>query len=232
MFAGSTGVDTYDQELKHEVDAWAREQQPAGAGVVVSADRLPPAADRGDGERRRVVIGADADPAGVRRHVVDSGIALAAWPGKSCVLTLTGCPAGCHSCPAFLQSPISSFFLLSTLITGSPASLWSRARSLRQRNWASLSGCWAPSTVLALACRLKPSSRSRPATVSAETRCPWRVSSADSFRVDFVVQRSGDIGSPRSSGSTSASSAGRSPESSTAAFFRPPPGGRTRPNRA
>ena len=44
-----------------------------------------------------------------------------------------------------------------------------------------------------------------------------------SFRVDFGVQRSGDIGSPRSSGSTSASSAGRSLGSSSAAFFRPPP---------
>jgi len=43
--------------------------------------------------------------------------------------------------------------------------------------------------------------RSRPATVSAETRWPCpRVSSAASFRVDFVVQRSGDIGWPRSSG--------------------------------
>lgn len=95
-----------------------------------------------------------------------------------------------------------------------------------------LSGCWAPSMVLALACRLKPSSRRRPATVSAETRCPWRVSSAASFRVDFVVQRRGDIGSPRSSGSTSASSAGLSPESSSAAFFRPLSGWRTRPNGA
>lgn len=58
--------------------------------------------------------------------------------------------------------------------------------------------------VLGLACRLKPSSRSSPATVSAETRWPRRVSSAASFRVDFVVQRTGDIGSPRSSGSTNA----------------------------
>lgn len=41
---------------------------------------------------------------------------------------------------------------------------------------------------------------------------------------------SGDTGSPRSSGSTSASSAGRSPESSSLAFFRPPPVRRTRTN--
>lgn len=44
--------------------------------------------------------------------------------------------------------------------------------------------------------------------------------------------RSGDIGSPRSSGSTSASSAGLSPESSSAAFFRPQQGWRTHPNGA
>lgn len=42
---------------------------------------------------------------------------------------------------------------------------------------------------------------------------------------DFVVQRSGDIGSPSSSGSSSSG-----PES--VAFFRPPPGRRTRPNGA
>ena len=50
--------------------------------------------------------------------------------------------------------------------------------------------------------------------MSALTRCPWRVSSSASSLVDLVVQRSGDIGSPRMSGSTRASSAGRSPGSS------------------
>lgn len=71
--------------------------------------------------------------------------------------------------------------------------------------------------------------------VSAETRWPSQVRSSQvrsgaRFRVDFVVQRSGDIGSPRSPGSTSVSSAGRSPGSSSAAFLRPPPARRTRPN--
>lgn len=47
--------------------------------------------------------------------------------------------------------------------------------------------------------------------------------------VRFTVQRNGDIGSPRSSGSTSASSAGRRPGSRSTAFFRPPPALRTRP---
>ena len=84
--------------------------------------------------------------------------------------------------------------------------------------------------VLALPCRLNPSSRSRSATVSAPTRWPWRVSSPASVRVDLVVHRSGDIGSPRSSGSTRASSAGRSPGSTSAARLRPPPGRRARPS--
>src|SRR6266705_897492 len=70
--------------------------------------------------------------------------------------------------------------------------------------------------VLALPCRLKPSSRSRSPTVSAETRCPCPVSSAARLRVDFAVHRSGDIGSPRVPGSTRASSAGLSPHQQTA----------------
>ena len=34
---------------------------------------------------------------------------------------LSGLPSGCHSRPPFLKSPTSSFFLVSTEITGSPA---------------------------------------------------------------------------------------------------------------
>src|ERR1700733_8608625 len=86
--------------------------------------------------------------------------------------------------------------------------------------------------VLALPCRLNPSARSRSPTVSAPTRWPWRVSSPARWRVDFVVHRSGDTGSPRSSGSTRSSSAGSSPGSRSAARLRPPPGRRTRPSGA
>ena len=39
---------------------------------------------------------------------------------KSWTLTCSGCPAGRHSLPPFLYGPTSSFFLVSTLITGSP----------------------------------------------------------------------------------------------------------------
>jgi len=37
---------------------------------------------------------------------------------------------GAHSRPPFLNSPISSFFLVSTLITGSPAAIAAFATSL------------------------------------------------------------------------------------------------------
>ena len=60
------------------------------------------------------------------------------------------------------------------------------------------------------------------------TGCPAAVSVPARFRVDRHVQRSGDSGSPRDSGSTSASSAGTSPGSVSASFLRPPPGARTR----
>ena len=54
-----------------------------------------------------------------------------------------------------------------------------------------------PSRDLALPCRLKPSPRSSCATVSGPITWPSRVSSSASTRVELVVQRNGDIGSPR-----------------------------------
>ena len=47
------------------------DEQPFDAGIGSVADAIPPAADRLDGERGGVVVGADIDPAGVRRDVVD-----------------------------------------------------------------------------------------------------------------------------------------------------------------
>ena len=44
-----------------------------------------------------------------------------------------------------------------------------------------------PFEVLALACRLKPASRSSLPTVGAETACPWPVSSSARCRSDLVV---------------------------------------------
>lgn len=58
------------------------------------------------------------------------------------------------------------------------------------------------------------------------------VNSAARLRADRVVHRSGDIGSPRSSGSTNASNAGTKPGSLSDNRLRPPPGRRTRPSGA
>jgi hypothetical protein len=41
------------------------DQQPGGVRVVIVTARLPPTADRGDGERGVVVIDSDIDPAGI-----------------------------------------------------------------------------------------------------------------------------------------------------------------------
>ena len=84
------------------------------------------------------------------------------------------------------------------------------------------SRCWAPSSVLALACRLNPAPRSSRPAVGADTGRPCRVSSVARCRSDLVVHRSGDSGSPRSSGSTNASNAGTSPASISPALLRPP----------
>src|SRR4051812_45229645 len=86
--------------------------------------------------------------------------------------------------------------------------------------------------VLALACRLKPCSRSSRATVSAPTGCPALLSSAANRRVDSVVQHNGEHGSPRRVGSTSASSAASSAGSVAVSGLRPPPARRTRPSGA
>ena len=67
--------------------------------------------------------------------------------------------------------------------------------------------------------RHRPVRHPMPAAVSASAR----------LRVDFVVHTSGDIGSPRVCGSTSARKAGASPGSFSVAGLRPPPGARTRP---
>src|SRR5664279_5160015 len=121
-------------------------------------------------------------------------------------------------------------YLPSTLITGCPAAMCSSAAALMWANWASRSGWLPPSIVLALPCRLKFSSRSRPATVGADTVWPCPESSSASRRRLLVVHRSGDSGSPRDSGSTRASSATLTPGSVLVTLLRPPPVRRVRPN--
>src|SRR3954470_12227097 len=143
--------------------------------------------------------------------------------------TSTGSPCGRHSCPAAGSCPSCSFFFASTLTTGCPSAWCALTCSLMYRNCASRSGCCAPSSVLAVPCRLKPLARSSWPTVGAETGCPRSVSSAARCRSDFVVQRSGDIGSPRSSGSTSPSSDVTRSGSCAVTGLRPPPARLARP---
>jgi hypothetical protein len=153
-----------------------------------------------------------------------------AWEGKSWSRTLTGAPDGAHSRPGRAKGPICSFFLVSTLITGSPAWRNSATVALRCRNWASLSGWWLPASTRALPRRLNPAVFSRAATVSRPTFRPWAATSSARRRNDFVVHVSGFIGSPCVLSSTSASRAGTRVGSFTARAGRPAPGRRTRPS--
>src|SRR5664279_2871201 len=149
---------------------------------------------------------------------------------KSCTFTRSGAPAGIHSTPLFAKFPTNSFFFASHEMTGSPDP-WNAATCvLMYRNWASRSGCWRPSTVLALPCRLYPAFFNSRPTVSALTSLPAVVSSSARCDVDFVVHRKADSGSPLVSGSTSLSNAGAKPASTTSAAGRPAPTARTRPS--
>ena len=149
--------------------------------------------------------------------------------GKSWSRTRTGSPFGRHSRPCRAYGPTCSFFLASTLTTGSPAAMNAFAVPLMYRNWPSRSGCCFPSIVAALPCVLYPSWRSSRATASFRHRCPCRASSPARFTSDFVVHFSGEPGSPMVLSSSSSSSAAVNPGSLSSSFLRPPPGRRARP---
>ena len=95
---------------------------------------------------------------------------------------------------------------------------------------ASRSAFCPPSSVLTLPWRLNPACRRSRPTVGGDSRCPCRASSSARRRSDLVVHRSGDSGSPRSSGSTNASSAGSTRGFCSSMLLRPPPSRRTRPS--
>src|SRR5664279_546308 len=88
---------------------------------------------------------------------------------KSWTLVLVGSPLGSHSRPAARKFPISSFFLVSTLITGSPETPNIVACSLRYPNCASRSMCCLPSIVLVFDCRLYPLALHNFPTVDGDT---------------------------------------------------------------
>src|SRR5215475_1449937 len=139
------------------------------------------------------------------------GIALGTPPGKSCPLAGTGSPVGCHSRPLLAYSPTSSFFLVSMEITGSPASRNCCATVLMNPNWASRSGCDAPSLVLKTACNRYPACLSNRDTVRSLTLNPLAYKPLDNQCNDFVVHRNGEHGSPRVSGETNRSNASSTP---------------------
>ena len=151
---------------------------------------------------------------------------------KSCTftssgLTSSGRPFGRHSLPPLRYGPTSSFFV-STDTTGCPRRWNARTRRSMRRNCASRSGCWRPSSVLRLACRLQPSSCSRRFTVRSLTGCPASRNRSANRAALLHVQRSGSVGSPRVTGSSSRSSASTKPASRAVSVLRPPPGRRCR----
>src|SRR5271165_6004408 len=149
---------------------------------------------------------------------------------KSCTRTPSGSPCLRQSRPAFLKSPTSSFFFVSTEIAGWFSVMAALTASLMTWNCASRSGLSAPSRVLLLACRLNFCFFSNSPTTVWLILCPSLSSSAASRRRLLHVQRSGDIGSPRASGSTSAFRSSSKPGSVSVNDLRPPPGRRTPPS--
>ena len=147
---------------------------------------------------------------------------------KSCTCTVSGSPFGRSSRPAFLNDPTSSFFLVSTEMTGWPDARCCAVRALMCLNCALRSGCWLPSRCLLLACKLYPSECNIRLTTLQLTEWPLTPSSCDNRRTLLSVQRSGDSGSPRVAGSTSDSRSESNRGSRSTFFLRPPPGRRTR----
>ena len=98
------------------------DQQFAGPRIALGPHLLPPPADRAYRELRRVVIDAHAHPALVQAQVENSvrNDFAQLLSTKSWITTSSGSPLGCHSRPPFLNGPTSSFFLVSTEITGWP----------------------------------------------------------------------------------------------------------------
>src|SRR5271166_5624671 len=208
-----------------------RDRQLSRMGIALPSHAFAPAADRLYSELGRVARDPDADEAGVGGHIVDAiGHDLASFlSSKSCTFTRRGSPFGRQSVPPFLKLPISSFFLVSTEITGCCWACAATTFALICSNCAFRSGCLAPSFALRLDWRENPSFTSSLRTVSALIGCPISVRAAASFSMLFDTQIKGRIGSPNVAGSTSRSSARTSPGSSSERARRPPPARRTRP---
>ena len=126
--------------------------------------------------------------------------------GKSWTSTASGWPVGCHSRPAFLNWPTNSFFFVSTEITGCLRRRNRTAVALMYSNWALRSRVRGALTPLLRGLQAVAQLPEEAAQVVELTRHPT-VSAAASFARLLHVHRSGDVGSPRVRGSTSASRA-------------------------
>ena len=150
-----------------------------------------------DRERRGVGADADIDPSGIGGDVVDAiGHRLAEFGDLEVMHPdrLRARPWGRNSRPPFLKSPTSSFFLVSTEITGSPAAWNAFTSALMCSNWALRSGWLAPSRVLLLACRLKPRRRSKRPTSFWPAVKPRSASAADRWRWLLLTHSKGSLG--------------------------------------
>src|SRR4029450_5329854 len=204
------------------------DQQPGGLRVVKAAARLPPAADGLHGGHGSVVVDADVDPAGVAGEVVDPVrdrlLHVRAGEIEVVVFHLDRLTLRVPLPPGHWQ-PAEMFPLL-----GVDADHWLAIGLMVLYLLVEVAKLGIPIGGLGAFQRLGGGLEGEAlAPVRADTGCPWRVSSSAKCRSDLVVHRSGDIGSPRSSGSTSASRAGTRSGSCQAADLRPPPGRRTRP---
>src|SRR5829696_7412212 len=110
----------------------AADEQPSRVGVLGLSHLFPPLLDGGDREDGGVVIDTDGHPGAVIGDVVDAvwdGLALG-QAGEVVGGHLLGLTAGLPLPPGLVNRPTNSFFLVSTLITGSPAARNCSAREL------------------------------------------------------------------------------------------------------
>src|SRR6266487_2931705 len=145
---------------------------------------------------------------------------------KSYTFTQVSSPFACHSRPLFLKVPISSFFLQSTEMIGSPrCSNWLHFLLICS-NWASRSGCEVPSIVFLLARKENPRSCKISARADFLIWCPLAVSASTRCARDLLVHWTKLIGSPL--GCSSCSKSESSVASVSTSFFMPPPDRRMR----
>jgi hypothetical protein len=121
-----------------------------------------------------------------------------------------------------------AFFFVSTEIAGWLAVCQAFTRALMDSNWALRSGWLGPSRVLRLACRLKPSRRSRRPTSFWPAAKPRSVSARARWRWLVLTHSKAASGSPRMADCTSSPRASSRPGCVSTAGLRPPPGRRTR----